>query len=475
MFNKFSSVLTVLLFVLAYDSVCNVRPNIIIVFTDDMGYADVGCNEILNDNQTPNVDALAKNGIRMTAGYASAPQCTPSRAGLITGQYQNKFGLEENTDAPLPLKVPTIAEKIKSSGYITGLVGKWHLEPHPKNTKWLNQHNYKGIESVDSTTLFKYFPWNRGFDKTFCGNGSTVWTNFDLDGNNFSSVKKRTFKKYRIDLQTEAALSFIKQHQKDPFFLYLSYFGPHSPLSASQKYLSKFSKDMPNRRRLALAMNMAMDEGVGRIVQSLSDYGILENTIVFFVSDNGAPLILHKKDVPIGKKHNLWNGSLNDPWLGEKGMLTEGGIRVPFLVSWKGTLPENTVYNYPVTCLDISATAVALAGGNLNNLDGVNLIPYLCRETDEEPHEAIFWKWRGQEAVRNNKHKYLRYKDGREYLFDLAGEFHETKNIIDQYPEITGQLKLKLNNWIETLPNSNSSSSNELSSAEKMFRDFYLK
>lgn len=451
----------------------NIKPNIIIIFTDDMGYADVGCNKILNDNQTPNIDRLAKNGIRMNAGYATAPQCTPSRAGILTGQYQNRYGLIENRDAPLPLHISTIAEKIKPSGYTTALVGKWHLEPHPKNTAWLAKNNFDKIESVDSVTYFKYFPWNRGFDKTFCGNGSTVWTNFDLDGNNFSSVKKRTFKKYRIDLQTEAALSFIKQHQKNPFFLYLSYFGPHSPLSASQKYLSKFSKDMPNRRRLALAMNAAIDEGVGRVMQLLAEHDILENTIVFFVSDNGAPLILHKKDDPITKRQNLWNGSLNDPWLGEKGMLTEGGIRVPFIVSWKGTLPENMVYNSPVTCLDVSATAVDLAGGNLNNLDGVNLMPFLCSEVNEDPHEAIFWKWRGQSAIRNSKYKYLSYTDGKEYLFDLESELHETKNLIGDFPEITKQLEQKLTTWCESLPQPDSKE--DLSRTEKMFRDFYLK
>lgn len=473
MFNKFSSILTVLLLVLSFDSVCNVSPNIIIIFTDDMGYADVGCNGILNDNQTPNVDALAKSGIRMTAGYASAPQCTPSRAGLITGQYQNKFGLEENTDAPLPLEVSTIAEKIKSSGYITGLVGKWHLEPHPKNTKWQDQHDIVGIESVDSATHFKYFPWNRGFDDVFCGNGSTVWTNFDLDGKNFKSVEKKTYKKYRIDLQTDAALSFIKKNQDSPFFLYLSYFGPHTPLNAPEKYLSKFSSELPKRRRLALAINAAIDDGVGNIMKSLEDYNILENTIVFFVSDNGAPLVLHKKDEPISKRQNLWNGSLNDPWLGEKGMLTEGGIRVPFLVSWKGTLPENMVYNYPVTCLDVSATAVALAGGMLNNMDGVDLMPYLCSETEDEPHEAIFWKWRGQSAIRNSKYKYLSYTDGKEYLFDLESELHETKNLIGDYPNITSQLKQKLVTWCESLPKSDSDEN--LSRTEKTFRDFYLK
>jgi len=449
------------------------QPNIIIIFTDDMGYADVGCNKILNDNQTNHIDALAENGVRMTAGYATAPQCTPSRAGIITGQYQNKYGLTENRDAPLPLHVATIAEKIKSVGYNTALVGKWHLEPHPKNTRWLHENDVDKLESIDSTTYYKYFPWNRGFNKVFCGNGSTVWTNFDLDGSSLNTVKRKTYNKYRLDLQTEAALSFIKQSIHHPFFLYLSYFGPHTPLSAPQKYLSRFSKDMPNRRRLALAMNAAIDEGVGKIIQSLSNHNILENTIVFFVSDNGAPLILHKQDMPITKKQNLWNGSLNNPWLGEKGMLTEGGIRVPFLVSWKGSLPENIVYEKPVTCLDVSATAVALAGGDLTNMDGKNLIPYLSGYIKEAPHETIFWKWRGQEAARNSKYKYLRYNDGKEYLFNLEDEMHETENVIDQNSEIANELKQSLNAWNESLLNTKPIE--ELSRTEKIFRNFYLK
>jgi len=437
-----------------------------------MGYADIGSNEVLNDNKTPNIDKLAKNGIRVTAGYASAPQCIPSRAGILTGKYQNKFGLEENHHAPLPLHISTIAERIKKQGYTTGLVGKWHLEVNPGSKEWLSNNKYDKVESIDSITYFSYFPWERGFDKVFCGYGPNGYSNFDLRGKSSNKVTKYTHKKYRLDLQTEAALSFVKQHRDSPFFLFLSYFGPHTPLDATEKYLSRFGSNMPNRRRLALAMNAAIDDGVGSIKKILKKYGILQNTIIFFVSDNGAPLMIHKKDAPISKKRNLWNGSLNEPWIGEKGMLTEGGIRIPFVVNWKDNLPENEVYEYPITCLDIAATAVALSGGDIEDLDGVNLIPYLKKTTKDIPHKEIFWRWKGQEAVRDTMYKYLRYSDGKEFLFDLTSIDHETKNIIEDYPKIAEQLEQKLENWSKSLLRPRQVG--QLSRDEKVFRNHYL-
>lgn len=448
------------------------KPNIIIIFVDDMGYADIGCNGIRTDNKTPNIDALAESGIRMTAGYASAPQCVPSRAGILTGQYQNKFGLEENRNSPLPIHITTIADRIKKQGYTTGLVGKWHLGISPHSKKWLADNNYSNIAAIDSIEYFRYFPWNRGFETVFCGYGPNGYANIDLKGNSLSKVTEYAHKKYRLDLQTEAALSFIKSNKDNPFFLFLSYFGPHTPLNSTKKYLDRFTNDMPNRRRLALAMNAAIDDGVGNVVKMLKDYKILDNTIIFFVSDNGAPLIIQKEDAPITKKTNLWNGSLNDPWVGEKGMLTEGGIRVPFIIYWKKKLPKNQVYEHPVSCLDISMTAVALAGGELDNLDGVNLIPYLNGSKLDAPHNEIYWRWRGQEAVRNDKYKYLRYSDGKEYLFDLESNENEKNNIIESHRKIAVELESKLDDWGKTLLKNRYIG--ELSRDEEIYRYHYL-
>lgn len=467
------SFLLLVLFISCDDNKTSPPPNIIIIFTDDMGYADVGCNGIREDNKTPNIDKIAQNGIRVTAGYSTAPQCVPSRAGILTGIYQNRFGVSENNDAPLPQNVPTIATRISKFGYNTGYVGKWNLELHKNSTKWLADNNFESIESVDSTTYFSYFPWNRGFNQVFCGYGQTVYVNYDLKGKVFNEVKKRSFKKYRVDLQSEAALSFIKQNKNKPFFLFLSYFAPHTPLEAPEKYLSRFTDDMPNRRRLALSMNAAIDDGVGKIIQNLKKYRILDNTIIFFVSDNGAPLVVKKEDAPISNKLNLWNGSLNDPWVGEKGMLTEGGIRVPFLLSWEGVLSKNVEYSKPITCLDISATAVALAGGSVNELDGVNLIPFLTELKDQTPHKEIFWKWSGQEAVRNFRYKYLRFADGPEYLFDLESPAHETENLITQFPDIAKELKQKLYDWRKNLLKPDEETS--IKQYEKAFRKHYLK
>ena len=394
------------------------KPNIVVIFTDDHGYADLSCQGVLDDVKTPHVDALASGGVRMTSGYVTAPQCVPSRAGLLTGRYQTRFGMESNADDPLPLaNEKTIAERLRFAGYAAGMIGKWHLGRADQITK-------------------------HGFDDVFYQGGT--WTNYDLEGNDVKPGTKGP-KRYHLDAKSAAAVAFIDRHHREPFFLYVAYRAPHVPLDPTDKYLSRFPRPMPERRRKALAMISAVDDGVGRMLAALREHDIEEKTLIFFIGDNGAPLKIHKLDAPGGGPG--WDGSLNEPMNGEKGMLTEGGIRVPFVVYWKGVLPEGIVYDHPVISLDVAATAVALAGLEDDpKLDGVNLVPFLLGEKDSAPHEALYWRWNGQAAVRQGQWKYLQ-GGSRRYLFDLENDPEESKNLLSKRPEVAELLAADLAGW----------------------------
>lgn len=433
------------------------KPNIIVIFTDDQGYADLGIQGQVNDIETPNIDRLAREGVRMTSGYVTAPQCIPSRAGLLSGRYQQKFGLDHNGTIPMPLDEVFLSQRLKKAGYVTGMAGKWHLEPNHQQEEWIQEYlpdvaDQKKITPQDIPFSSKkpYMATERGFDQVYQGALNRYWANYNLAG---ASVETEWVENpgYRLDVQTEAAVTFIKRNYENPFFFYLSYFAPHVPLEATEKYLNRFPGEMPERRRYALAMMSAIDDGVGKIKEVLREKGVEKNTLIFFISDNGAPLKIEKKDRPISYRGGAWDGSLNDPWVGEKGMISEGGIRVPFIVSWPGTLPKGKVYDKPVISLDVAATSVAVAGLEVDPaLDGVNLIPYLKGEKKELPHEYLYWRFWQQSAVRSGKWKYLRAGQ-REYLFDLESPEHETVNLIDHYPAQARALKQKLENWAREL------------------------
>ncbi|MFQ5791145.1 MAG: sulfatase, partial [Acidobacteriota bacterium] len=216
--------------------------------------------------------------------------------------------------------------------------------------------------------------------------------------------------------------------------------------------LKRFPGEMPERRRYALAMISAIDDGVGRIREVLQRYDIADDTVIFFISDNGAPLKIDMKDLPISFKGGAWDGSRNDPWVGEKGMLSEGGIRVPFLVTWPGGLPSNTVYHHPVISLDVAATTLALAGlETVPELDGVNLIPYLRGEKPRPPHDVLYWRFWSQTAVRRGRWKYLQAGGRGQWLFDLDSPEHERRNRIDEHPEIAADLRRSLQAWARQL------------------------
>lgn len=407
------------------------KPNVIVIFTDDHGYADLSCQGVFDDVKTPNMDQLASGGVRMTDGYCTAPQCVPSRGGLLTGQYQTKWGLESNPQFkdPKTLKrfdeLETIPERLKQAGYVTGMAGKWHLGP-------------SRADAIAS----------HGFDKAFHKNSSRPghW-NMNLEGEDVEP-QEQTGGGYHIDMISSFACSFIDRFNDKPFFFYLACRAPHVPLDAPEKYLARFPGEMPERRRQALAMLSAVDDGVGQIMSTLRKHDLEEDTLVFVIGDNGAPLKIHKIDAPGGGPG--WDGSLNDPMNGEKGMLTEGGIRVPFVVHWKGIIRGGQTYSHPVIALDVGATACSLAGlPDDPMLDGVNLLPYLTGENADAPHESLYWRWLGQSAVRKGNWKYVRCDD-REYLFDMNDDVEETKNQLDSHPDVAASLHEDLKAWADT-------------------------
>lgn len=458
-------------------------PNIIFILTDDHGYADLGAQGVVSDIKTPNLDQLAKTGVRMTSGYVTAPQCTPSRAALMTGRYQQKFGVEDNNYTPLPLSQITLAEKLSAAGYKTGHMGKWHLNINAGSKRWYDEVYAPGSpipfdeNKIPAQEKVKYFSESRGFQDSFFGTIDSYRANFNLKGN---SIPTQTIsdKRFRVDVVSDAAVTFIDRHKADPFFLYVAYYAPHTPLEATQAYLDLFPGPMPERRRYALAMLAAVDAGVGRMVKKLEGYGIDDDTLIVFLGDNGAALDLTKPDVlpvsaltsPNGR--TVWNGSLNDPWVGEKGMLSEGGIRVPFLMRWKNHLPEGLVYNEPVISIDASTTAAALAGLSTADLDGINLVPYL-KDRTLKPNRALHWRFMQQSAVRQGKWKYLRTADEGEYLFDLSTDTHEKINLLTQHPAIANAMHTQLSNWSTTLKTPGLPSG-ALLGADKYWYDFYF-
>ncbi len=440
------------------------RPNIIVVFTDDQGYADVGAYGVVNDIKTPHIDQLANDGVRMTAGYVTAPQCIPSRAALLTGRYQQKFGLDDNRQSPLPLDQITVANRLQQAGYQTGMAGKWHLEINQSSEVF-------DFDSVSVEEHRQYMPDQRGFDSVYSGFLNNWWANFDLNGNDLDTTNIRNTD-YRLDVTTEAGLAFIDKNQYEPFFLYLPYFAPHVPMEATEEYLSRHESAAETRRKYALAMMSAIDDGVGRIRARLDELELSENTIIFFISDNGAPLGVPLTDAPIENNTAPWDGSLNTPWVGEKGMLTEGGIRIPYIVSWPGTLPANTVFDDPVSTLDVAATSLAIAEVEpVAELDGLNLLPYLDGTQTGLEERPLFWRFWNQASVVSGNWKYL-IAGSREYLFNLDVN-HEHENLLAAEPQRAEALKQSLTEWTTTLASPGMPAS-DLSAAETIWYDHYL-
>ncbi len=404
------------------------RPNIIVFYSDDHGHADLGIQGVANDVKTPRLDAMARSGVVARHGYSTAPQCVPSRGGLMVGKFQGRFNLDNNGSSLDGFnQQTTIAQRLKDAGYATAQFGKWHLGP----TEEIPKH---------------------GFMHTFSQHAQRPFSaNISLDGKDMP-MRNLAPELYHVDGCSRAAASIIDRYHSQPFFLYVAYRAPHTPLDAPQKYTDRFPGKMPERRRQALAMISAIDDGVGLILDTLARHKLTERTLIFFIGDNGAPLKIHKADRPLDGDPGGWDGSLNTPLNGEKGMLAEGGMHVPFLISWPGTIPGNQEYVHPVSSLDVAATAAALAKVTTKpgDLDGVNLVPYLKGERKTPPHASLMWRWSAQSAIRQGNWKLLRGGE-REYLYDLGNDLSEKKNLASTHPEIAARLRAELTAWASEL------------------------
>lgn len=386
------------------------RPNVVVILVDDMGYADVGFNGC-KDIPTPRIDSLARDGVRCTSGYAAHPFCSPTRAALMTGRYQHRFGHENNPKydpadevAGLPVSQSTIADALRAAGYVTGAIGKWHLGAAPK-----------------------FHPLRRGFSENygFLGGGHDYFQ-VQMDGEPKEylipmdrSGKKEPLEGYLTDALSAEAAAFVRRHAQEPFFLYLAYNAPHAPLQAPEKYLARFAAIADEKRRTYAAMVSAVDDGVGLLLDALKELGLYDRTLLFFLSDNGGPVGVRS------------NGSDNTPLREGKGSVFEGGIRVPFAVTWKGRIRGGRDYARPVSCIDILPTALAAAGGAPpagTALDGVSLLPFLEGTASGDPHAALFWRTSGGKAhaIRAGNLK-LAVPESGPALFDLTDDTGETK------------------------------------------------
>jgi arylsulfatase A-like enzyme len=416
--------------------------NIIVILADDLGYADLGCQGS-GEVKSPQIDSIARHGVRFTAGYVTAPQCCPSRAGLITGRYQNRFGFEANWSASaaatagLPLGEKTIGDQLRAAGYVTGMIGKWHLGSRPEMR-----------------------PQQRGFDESlWLTNGGILNPN---PKTGFLNDLRRgdvaeSCSEYSTDAFGKEAVDFIDRHHaaERPFFLYLSFVPPHWPMEAKPEHMQQFSHIPDLHRRTMLAMMASLDENVGRVLAKLREEKIEENTMVFFLSDNGGPTGAQRAAPDAAFEYGQ-NTSRNTPLRGVKGDLLEGGIRVPFLMQWKGHLPAGKVVDAPVSSLDILPTALAVAEGKaIAPLDGVNLIPYLTKSKKEAPHEMLFWRFRfppaqpaqHRWAVRQGDWKLVKNRAEPLALYHLTEDIGERHNLAAQEPARVAEMKAAYGRW----------------------------
>lgn len=403
------------------------RPNVIVIVSDDLGYADVGFHG-LREFDTPHLDRLAASGVQFTHGYASHPYCSPTRAGILTGRYQQRFGHEHNPPyepdsetTGTPLDEVMLSQVMRSAGYRTAAIGKWHLGDAPK-----------------------FHPHRRGFDEFF---------GFSGGGFNFYGIPNARQPRHRVmrngdpvpldqlsyltDDFTAEAVRFIERNRAQPFFLYLAYNAVHAPNQAPQQYLDRVAHIEYGLRSVYAAMMVAMDDGIGKVIDAVAALGLRERTLVVFVNDNGGRT----------------DGSDNFPLRGHKGLLYEGGIRVPFLMSWPGTLPRGVEYHEPVISLDIYPTVAAAAGADTSAakpLDGVNLLPYLTGERRHAPHDTLYWRViAGQGyAVRHGRYKLIKAAAlDRVQLFDLATDPRETRDLSREKPAIAASLQRLYEGW----------------------------
>lgn len=414
------------------------RPNIVVFLADDLGYADLSMHGS-KDIQTPHIDALARNGVRMTSGYVSAPYCSPTRAGLLTGRYQQRFGYEFNPILRsaggrdgLPIDQRTIADFLRQAGYVSALIGKWHLGEEPS-----------------------HHPLNRGFDEFFgfvTGAHSYLKSEDTTYGDIQRGKQKAKLDGYLTDVLAQEANQFIERNKDRPFFLYLAFNAVHTPMEAPDAAVKEFANVPDKQRRTYLAMTRKLDDAIGQVMAKLRELNLEEDTLVFFLSDNGGPTTKFSS-----------NGSRNFPLRGSKGDTWEGGIRVPFVIQWKGRLPAGKTFDHPVISLDILPTALAAARHMPKDappFDGVNLLPFLTGVSTKAPHDSLYWRFGRQTAIRQGDWVLVRPSMGtKEYediaqtplLFNLAKDIGQTRDLAKDFPDRVRAMEDDWNRWDATL------------------------
>ncbi len=436
--------------------------NFILVVADDLGYGELSCQDPETDVPTPRIDSIARSGVRFTNGYVTAPFCAASRAGLLTGRYQTRFGFEfnpigarnEEPGVGLPAGEKTLADRLRDeAGYATALIGKWHLGGtapfHPQRRGFdeffgfLHEGHYFRPAPYEGMTT-----WLRR--RKLPGGASGRWTSsdgrlvltdhmghrepdYDADNpilRNGQPVEERG---NLTDAFSREAAAFIRRCGPDrPFFLYLAYNAVHSPLQADEAYLERFADTTADiQRRIFAAMLAQLDEGVGRVLDAVGEAGVRERTLIVFLSDNG------------GATRELT--SRNTPLRGEKGSLLEGGIRVPFLLQLPGRIPAGLVHEEPVTSLDLFPTALALAGVQPDkSTDGVDLMPRLAERAQPSPNRALYWRVGNRAALRQGNWKLVRsparVEAGTWELYDLASDPGESNDLATARPELVSRL-----------------------------------
>ncbi len=402
------------------------KPNILLIVGDDLGYGELSCQGFTQEIPTPNIDSIAKHGVRFTSGYVTGPYCSPTRAGMMTGRYQQRFGHEFNPGEAevtadfigLSVNEKTIGDRFKAIGYVNGWFGKSHLGYAPQ-----------------------FHPLKRGFDEYFGFLGG-MHDYLDAEREKYNRILDGTTPIDKIDYTTDAfgraAIKFIDQHRAEPWFCYLAFNAVHMPLEATDKYLARFAHIKDQKRRTYAAMQSAMDDAVGAVLEKVRALGQEENTLVIFLSDNGGPTQV--------------TTSSNGPLRGVKSQTWEGGIRIPFMMQWKGHLPVGSVDDRPVVQLDILPTALAAAGVAANpewKLDGVNLLPFLTGEKSGAPHDVLYWRFGQQIALRKGDWKLVkaptteaevRVRGGTgttvgAHLYNLANDIGEKENLAAKNPE----------------------------------------
>lgn len=420
-------------FLLFSTKILSQKKNIIFLFADDAGYNDFGFQGG-KYFKTPHLDKLAKEGMVFKEAYTTAAVCGPSRAGLLTGMYQQRFGIEENNvpgymsksskllgdEMGLPLHLKTIADYLKPQGYKSVVFGKWHLG------------------NAD-----RYHPLKRGFDE-FYGFRGGARSFYELTQkqaetkpedrweHGFGKYNEPT--KYLTDVIADDACNFMEKNKKNPFFMYVSFNAVHSPLHATKEDLEKV-KHLTGKRKILAAMTIALDRACGQILDKLKALGLEDDTLIVFANDNGGPDGTNTSNYPLS---------------GCKSNHLEGGIRVPCIIKLPGVIKANSTYDKSVSMLDMLPTFLNLSGGNaskIKGLDGVDLIPFITGKNKKNPHEVLFWKKENRGVVRKGDWKLLRYPDRPAELYNIKEDISESNNLAYKHPEKVRELFTLLWNW----------------------------